>query len=543
MSKLKGRKMFNFANKGFWLLVLHAHLPFVRHPEYNDSLEERWLYEAVIETYVPLLDMFERLLAENIEFKLVLSITPTLCNMLDDTFLQNRIVNHLEKLIELAEKEIERNRYDEDFFQLAKMYYQRFNFVLYLFKEKYKKNILSGFKKFQDLGFLEIVTSSATHCYLPLYEVVPVGVRAQIKIGIEEYKKYFGRYPTGIWNAECGYYNGLDRILFEENIGFFFTDTHTVLNASEKPKYGVFAPLSTSNGVVFFGRDVETSRLVWSSKEGYPGDPYYREFYRDIGYDLDFNYVKPYILETGERIFTGIKYYRITDKNGPLEHKRVYEIEKAKEKVRQHSLHFVNSRDRQINYLSDFMDRKPLIVSMYDAELFGHWWFEGIDFLYNVIKLINESSIIKMILPSEYLELYRENQVAEPSMSSWGSNGYSEFWLNETNDWIYRHLHKATERMIELATIFYKAKSKVYVDCLNQAARELLIAQSSDWPFIMKTMTMVDYAKNRIVESLNNFNTLYKMLKNKDVDEKFVKRLNSRNNIFQDIDYRVFARV
>ncbi len=529
--------------RGFWLLVLHAHLPFVRHPEHIDSLEERWLYEAVVETYIPLLELFEKLLSEGVDFRVVLSITPTLCNMLDDTFLQKRINAYLEKLVELAEKEIYRNRYNDEFFSVSKMYYEKFKFTLYAFNEKYKKNLLSAFKKFQDLGFIEVITSSATHCYLPLYEVVPEGVRAQIKIGINDYKRHFGKSPYGIWNAECGYFSGLENLLGEEGIKYFFTDTHGVLNASERPINGVFAPLVTPNGVAFFGRDVETSRLVWSSREGYPGDPYYREFYKDIGYDLDFNYIKPYILENGERVFTGIKYYRITDKEGSLEHKKVYEVEKAQERVKEHSFHFVDSREKQINYLSNLMDRKPVIVSMYDAELFGHWWFEGVDFLYNTIKLIGESKIVKMILPKEYLEIYSENQIATPSISSWGSNGYNEFWLNETNDWLYRHLHKATERMIEMATKYYNVSSKVYIDCLNQSARELLIAQASDWPFIIKAKTMVDYAKKRIIESIYNFNKLYTMLKEESVDENFVKKLNLRNNIFPEIDYREFAKI
>ncbi len=220
---------------------------------------------------------------------------------------------------------------------------------------------MKAFKLFQDLGFIEIVTSSATHCYLPLYEILKENIDAQVSIGINEYKKYFGKYPEGIWNAECGYYNGLEYILENEGIKYFFTDTHTVLNSSERPKYGIFAPLSTENGITYFGRDFETSRLVWSAKEGYPGNPYYREFYRDIGYDLDFEYIKPYILDSGDRIFTGIKYYRITDKDSPLEHKKPYDIKKASEFVLADANHFVSSREKQFAYIGELMDRIPLV--------------------------------------------------------------------------------------------------------------------------------------------------------------------------------------
>ncbi len=533
--------MYNYY-KGYWMLVLHAHLPFVRHPEYSDSLEERWLYEGVIDTYIPLLEMFDRLANEDVEFKVTLSLTPPLMNMLDDDFLKDRILIHINKLIELSEKEIKRNKYNEDFFELSKMYYNRFKNILYCYEEKYKKDILKAFKLFQDLGFLEIVTSSATHCYLPLYEIFKENVIAQIDIGVREYRKYFGKYPTGIWNAECGYYNGLENILQDEGIKYFFTDTHTVLNSSERPKYGIFAPLMTENGVVYFGRDFETSRLVWSAKEGYPGNPYYREFYRDIGYDLDFDYIKPYILDSGDRIFTGIKYYRITDKDSPLEYKKPYDIKKASEFVIVDANHFVSSREKQFNYVGELMDRVPLVTSMYDAELFGHWWFEGVDFLYNVIKIINERKSFKMILPQEYLSIYPENQISKPFTSSWGNNGYSEFWLNESNDWIYRHTHKIAERMTKIATEYYNTKNELYIRVLNQMSRELLLAEASDWPFIMKTRTLVEYAKKRVVDSINNFNILYEMLERKKIDEKFLRMLEERNNIFSEMDFRVFAK-
>ncbi len=528
--------------KGYWMLVLHAHLPFVRHPEYNDSLEERWLYEAIIDTYIPLLELFDRCLNENLDFKVTLSITSPLLNMLDDEFLKDRTLSYLHRLIELSEKEIERNKNEEEFYKLSRMYYNKFKYLLYCYEEKYKRDLVRAFKRFQDLGYLEIISSSATHCFFPLYEIFEENIKAQIKLGIQEYKRFFGNQPEGIWNAECGYYNGLDKILQEEKINYFFTDTHTVLNSKERPKYGIFAPLVTENGVVYFGRDFETSRLVWSAKDGYPGNPFYREFYKDIGYDLPYEYIKPYILESGERIFTGIKYYRITDKDAPLEYKKPYDTEKANEMVIADANHFVHSREKQFEYVGSLMDRMPLVTSIYDAELFGHWWFEGIDFLYNVIKIANERKSFKMILPTEYLSIYPENQVSTPYTSSWGNNGYSEFWLNESNDWIYRHIHTAISRMTKIACKFYNTKNELYKRVLNQALRELLISESSDWPFIMKTGTLVEYARKRIIDSLHNFNILYEMLERKDIDETFLKMLERKNNIFPELDFRIFCK-
>jgi 1,4-alpha-glucan branching enzyme len=528
--------------QGYWMLVLHAHLPFVRHPEYNDVIEERWLYEAITETYVPLLWVFEQLASENIPFRVTMSITPPLANMLTDELLQNRYISHIEKLIQLAEQEVVRNRFVPEYHKLAEFYLDRFQRIRKTFVETYKKDLVKAFRRFQDLGYLEILTSGATHGFFPLLSVHPEAVRAQIQVAVRDYARHFGRAPKGIWNPECGYYPGLEHLLKEAGIRFFYTDTHGILHASEKPLYGVFAPMQTPNGVSYFARDVDTSHSVWSSAEGYPGDGAYREFYRDIGFDLEHNYIKPYIHESGLRIATGIKYHRITSKETPMDHKLPYDITMAQEKVKEHAHHFVYSREQQINYVASLMDRPPVVVSMYDAELFGHWWFEGPDFLYHVIKQMATHPKMGMITAPEYLEMFPNNQVATPPLCSWGYKGYCEFWLNGTNDWIYPHLHKMAERMRELANTYRGNQNPVVIRALNQAARELLLAQSSDWAFIMRTGTMVDYAVKRTKLHISRFNQLYEMIHLKvEIDEAWLTEVEKRDNIFPEIDFRVYC--
>jgi 1,4-alpha-glucan branching enzyme len=527
--------------RGYWMLVLHAHLPYVRHPEYNDSLEERWLYEAITETYIPFLDIFERLLIEGVDYRVTLSLTPPLCNMLSDALLQERYLKKLESLIELAEKELERTKFIPEFHRVAEMYMHKFKRAHQLYTETYNRNLLMGFKKYQDLGKLEILTSGATHGFLPLMNMYPNAVRGQVLTAVEDYKRHFGRAPKGMWNAECGYYPELENLLAEGNIKYFFTDTHGVLHADQYPKYGVFAPMFTPNKIAFFGRDVETSHSVWSAKEGYPGDPSYREFYRDIGFDLEYDYVKPYIHESGLRISTGMKYHKITSKETPMEYKQPYDPQAAYTRAVEHASNFVFNREKQINYLSEHMDREPVVVSMYDAELFGHWWYEGPEFLYNVLKIMSKSPVVKNITAPEYLDKYPSNQKARPPLSSWGYKGYNEFWLNGTNDWVYPHLHKADERMIDLANKHMLSRDKLLIRALNQAARELLLAQSSDWAFIMKTNTMVDYAVKRTKDHLGRFQRLFDMIREERIDESWLKETEYRDNIFPEMDYRVFA--
>jgi 1,4-alpha-glucan branching enzyme len=524
-------------SKGYLCLVLHTHLPYVRHPEFEDFLEEDWLYEAITETYIPIINMMERLVADNVDFRLTFSLTPTLITMLEDPLLQERYLKHINKLIELAHREIERTSWQHDFQSLAVMYLNSFCKARDTF-EKYNRNLVTAFKNMQDMGKIEIVTCGATHGFFPLMDVCKESVRAQLKVAVSHYETALGRKPVGIWLPECGYQPGHDELMKESGIRYFFTDSHGVLHGSPRPKYGVFAPVyCRGTGVACFARDLESSKQVWSSIEGYPGDYCYREFYRDIGFDLDFEYIKPYIHPDGIRINTGIKYYRITGS----EDKRPYDPHLARETAASHAGNFMFNREKQVEYLADFMGKKPIIVSPYDAELFGHWWYEGPIWLEFLIRKIHfDQKSIKMITPSEYLYENPRNQVITPSLSSWGYKGYAEMWLQGTNDWLYRHLHKGSERMTELA----KAYSHNHIDdltrrALNQALRELLLAQSSDWAFILGSGTHTDYAVRRTKEHLLRFTRLYDEIKANSVDESWLSEIEYKDKIFPNIDYRV----
>ncbi len=527
--------------KGYLALILHAHLPFVRHPEFKDPMEEYWLYEAITETYIPLLLIFNRLVNDGVDFRITMSMTPPLVSMLTDPLLQRRYTDHIEKLIELIEKEVIRTKYNPALNETAIMYRDKFYNARNTFEHVYKRNLVTGFKSLQDKGVLEIITCGATHGFFPL-DVDKVALNAQVKIAVDHYYANFGRRPKGIWLPECGYTPGDDEYLKKHGIRYFIVDTHGILFGTPRPKYGVFAPVYCRSGVAAFGRDLESSRQVWSAKEGYPGDPNYREFYRDIGFDLEYEYIKPYIHESGIRINTGIKYHRITG-HVDLSEKELYDHKKALETAAIHAGNFMFNREKQVEHLAGIMRRKPVIVAPYDAELFGHWWYEGPDFIdFLLRKIFYDQNTIKTITPSEYLEMFPENQVVTPAFSSWGYKGYSEYWLNDKNDWIYRHLHRAYEKMRELAEIYmFKPLTRIQERALKQAAREVLLAQSSDWAFIMRTQTMVDYAVKRTKNHTNRFLKLYEMIKKDNFDEIYLTQLELRDNIFPDIDWTAFA--
>lgn len=412
---------------------------------------------------------------------------------------------------------------------------------MHLFKEIYNCNLIEAFRHFQDIGVLEIITCGATHGYFPILYVNEKTVRAQIAVGVQTYKKYFGKTPNGIWLPECGYIPEADKYLKEFGIKYIITETHGILYANPTPIYGTFAPIVSPEGIIAFGRDIESSRQVWSSINGYPGDFNYREFYRDIGYDAPYDYIKPYIASNGVRVHTGIKYYRITGKDCEKDY---YNVQWAQDSVEKQAGHFFDSRVKQINELSKLTSNPPIITCPYDAELYGHWWYEGPDWLYVLFKKIYyDKCNFKLITPSEYIDKYPSMQVCTPCRSSWGANGYSEVWLNYTNDYAHKYLHDIGNKMVELANKFPNEKDKTKKKALNQCAREVLLAQSSDWLFIITNGTMVDYAKKRIKDHVGRFNRLYDGLMNDKTDDeyiKFLKDISKKDCIFPEIDYMIY---
>ena len=555
--------------KGYVSFVLHAHLPFIHHPESNDYLEESWLYEAISETYIPLLKNFKKLVDEGVNFRITMSMTPPLLSMLDNKLLQQKYINYLENLIELSEKEIKRTAFNEKMNNLSKYYYERYSEDLRLFRDEFKCDLISQFKHFQDIGVLEIITCGATHGYFPILYVNEKTVRAQIAVGVQTYERYFGKKPRGIWLPECGYVPEADKYLREFGVDYAIVESHGVLYANPTPVYGTLAPIVSPQGFTVFGRDMESSRQVWSSINGYPGDYNYRDFYRDIGYEADYDYIKPYIAHNGVRVHTGIKYHRIT---GDTDNKDIYDIQWAKDSAERQAGHFLNSRTEQIENASHYMNKPPIVLCPYDAELYGHWWYEGPYWLYILFKKIYyDECNFELITPSEYMDKYPEIQQCQPCRSSWGANGYSEVWLNPSNDYTHKHLHTAGDRMCELAYKFRESydvlndldnkikdlkkekkpitsitssskyrNAKLQVRALNQAARELLLAQSSDWLFIITNNTMVDYAHRRIKDHIGRFTRLYNELNSGKIDRKFLSEIEEKDCVFPDINYRIY---
>ena len=470
--------------------------------------------------------------------RLTITLTPTLCTMLSDSLLRDRYTHHLENLIALSEKEIHRSCGKGALHILAQMYQRRFVNV----RKTYlacNRDLVGAFRNFQDEGRLEIITSAATHALLPLLTEHPPSLRAQILTARDHYRQWFGRDPRGIWLPECAYAPGLDLILQEANIRWFITDTHGLLHARPRPRYGIFAPVFTPHGIAAFGRDRHSAQQVWSREGGYPGDPRYRDFYRDIGFDLDLDYVKSCLPAPHVRGFTGIKYHAVT---GQTAEKQIYDRAAALRVADEHAAHFLAQRIRQFQRVAKVIDHPAHVIAPYDCELFGHWWYEGPEFLDAFVRKAEfDQREFTLTTPSEYLRAHHTQQVATPAESSWGEEGHWRVWLNETNAWIYPHLRAAQEHMTALARKFPQHGGGLRKRALKQAARELLLAQASDWPFILRCNTFPGYARQRIEAHLLNFNTLHEQIHACKIQELGLEKLEATDNIFPHVNYRYWA--
>jgi len=463
--------------------ILHAHLPYVR-PAGKEILEERWLYEAVAESYLPLLWGLERLQADGVPFRMALSLSGPLLSMLSDQGLMARCRAHLAHIAELAEREAKRHA-SGPFAAAAACHRDRYIALVHDLDRR-GHDLVTGFRRLQDAGLVELFTAAGTHAYLPLLGTDSARM-AHVEAALSEYERHFGRRPAGLWLPECAYAPGLDHVLSAAGIRWFVADTAMVA-AAYPPVDG---PVALSpGGVAALARDTQASRQVWDAKHGYPGEYAYREFYKDVGYELPAAEIAPWLVD-GVRCDTGLKFYRVTGGEGVT--KEPYRPEVALERVRDHARHFAEL----------LTSRDGLVVAPFDAELFGHWWFEGPLWIEALFREMAASGICG-VTPSAWLaEKGAGVPVARLPAGSWGDGGDYRVWLSSQNDWLWPEVHAAEREMEALLD-----RAEMPGPTINQAARELLLAEASDWPFILYFQTASNYARERVKRHLDRFKGL-----------------------------------
>ena len=519
---------------GLEIIHLHAHLPyFRRRVVYGTSgiwqpqgFPEEWFHEAIRETYAPLILTFERLKSEGVDFRVSMDISPTLTNMMRCPLLQEEFLRYMEAHISLARAEVDRTgREARHYHDTAWMHLNRFLEVRDCFL-RYSADLTRAFRKFQDEGYIEISTCAGTHAFLPFFTAYPESIRGQIRTAVLDYQATFGRNCQGIWLPECAYVPGIEEFLEEAGLRYFFSETHAVLQADCHGAFGTHAPvyLKGSN-VAAFARDPETGRQVWSGEEGYPGDPDYMEFHIKGG---------------------PLKYNRVTSRKS--DYKEPYVRAWALEKAAKHAQHYVEARNFRFQYIKSWFWKKPLVVAMYDAELFGHHWYEGADFLYFLLKKVHHNqNETELTTPSAYLSRYPRNQEVFITPSSWGDKGTFDKWMYGSISWMYRHSHEAIRELQAMASDLKANRRKDHLAnrIVKQAAREVLQSMNSDIPFVISNGHFVDRMKEFFLEDLEKFWILADLYRNgndrPDLTKCRLQKIEMENPIFPDLDPFAFV--
>lgn len=551
---------------GAFTFVLHSHLPYCRNAGRWPHGEE-WLHEAALGAYIPFLNALYDLKQEGCSFKLTIGLTPVLIEQLADPLVIEHLEEFIEEKVQRAQADVNRfEKADEGhLLYLARFYLEKYQHLLRAFTEKFDKNVISAYKRLQDQGYIEVATSAATHAYLPLLER-DSSIYAQLKTGAESYQHFFGVAPRSAWLPECGYrpafYTGgegetyikpgLEYFLSQLGISCFFVETHTIEGGQPVGKarnevigpYGniprrYVVPLPGSREptekttylpywvqtpeVAAIGRNNRTGMQVWSAEWGYPGDYHYREFHKKDG-------------------ISGLHYWRVTGAKVDLALKEYYDPYWAAQRVREHSAHYAHLVER---LLVDFYQQNGkfgIIAAAYDTELFGHWWFEGVDWLKQVLRHLSQSEVVELTTASEFIREHPPEDVLTLPEGSWGLGGGHFTWQNVDNEWMLPIIHQAELKMEEIVARYPRAQGELK-EILNQAARELLLSQSSDWSFLISTGQAREYAERRFLEHVDNFYQMVRIAESGQVSEtsqNLCQQLWERNKLFPNIDYRFF---
>jgi len=490
--------------RGYVAIVLHAHLPYVRHPEHPRSLEERWLFEAIGETYLPLLDVLDRLAADGIPANLTLSVSPPLAAMLRDPWLGARFEEHLGRLTALAAR-VEARCAEGPFAPAAVFYGERLAEVRAAW-ERRGGDVLGALVRHAAAGHLELCTTAASHAFLPGLLPAPGSIRAQLRLGRRAFAALSGAPPpAGFWLPECGFDPRLDAELAAAGVRYTVVDAHALAEA----------PAISPAGVVYFARDAVSVREVWSRDVGYPGHPAYREFYRDAGFEMPEDVLEDEIGPEGIRLMTGLKLHRVT---GPGPDKAPYDPAAAARQARADADAFVARRQAHLAGApgaSGAGGRAPILVAAYDAELFGHWWLEGPEFLECAIRGLFEAARAGSAAPitlGAYLDRHGPAVAAQPAASTWGEGGWGAAWIGPRTARLWRHVHHA-DRQVQAALVRNRGQGGGAGRALDQAIRELVLLEASDWAFMMDRGEMVAYAEARVrahAERVRRLTELYR---------------------------------
>ena len=569
---------------GEFTFVLHTHLPYVlshgRWPHGTD-----WLVEAASECYLPIADMLNDLISEGIKPHITISISPVLCEQLAHQSFKDEFHDYLETKIQAAikDKETFSKHGKKSMAALAERWQHLYTNTKINFEERYNYDLIGEFRRLQDEGYIEIMTCGATHGYMPLLSH-DTTIQAQVKQAVQSYENHFGRKPRGIWLPECAYRprykwsppvgsgigkdaysrKGVEEFLSENGIEYFIVDTALLKGGKaigvyidrfealqklwgqfekeyeprgeEKDRfpqetYLVSSAVEGKKPVAIFTRDPDTGLQVWSGEHGYPGDGNYLDFHK-------------------KHFPGGHRYWSVTSAKSDLADKLEYNAEAAMSRIPENAAHFSDLIGTILGEHHRKTSSKGILCAPYDAELFGHWWAEGVYFLKEVMRNISKSPDVELTTCSKYLAENVPSRVISIPEGSWGEGGYHYIWLNKWTEWTWKHIYEDEAKMSELARQFKDTTDDKLRDILKQTARELMLEAASDWQFLISTWAARDYAEMRLAEHHEAFVRLANMADRygsggalDESDWTYLGDIKNQDDIFPDIRIEWFAEV
>lgn len=505
------------------VLMLHSHMPYVlRHGRWPHGSD--WLCEAVVGSYLPLVETLRRLEAGHVAAPVTLGVTPVLASQLSDGAVAEEVRAYLAHRLAAcssAARALDAGDLpaaDRHALRPVVAFWEQRLVRLQRLWQALGGDLPGELRRLHDAERLELASSAATHAYLPLL-ACDESIRLQLAVGRREHRRLLGADPEGCWLPECAYRprgmwspapdapnrgvrRGLDEHLVDAGYRWFFTDAHLAQAGEPLGAYGAVGDLPRAlrvNGgratplpsvarsayrayrvsrpratgeLAVMVRDPLTTRRIWSRGEGYPGDGAYLEFHR-------------------QQWPEGLRLWRVTSAETDLGDKAPYDPAAARLTARAHA--------RDLASVLDGIAAAPggasLIAMPFDTELFGHWWFEGPSFLADLYAELPHHPALRAVTASEHLDSHATRAGVRLGRGSWGRDGDDSMWYNDGVQWMWPVLWS-------LETTFWRLAPRALPQegvhaLLDAAARALLLVQASDWPFIVTTGAAADYATDR----------------------------------------------
>ena len=523
------------------ILTIVAHQPYIHHKDETEfALQNDLLFNAISNTYLPLVNLFHKFEEQNTDFKLSMVFSPSLCSLLGDTMIQNQYVHWLEKRIALGESELSRLSSEPLLLENAKKCLDKAKKDLGDFTQTYSQNLLKEFAYFAEKGNLELLATSGTYAFLPHYGDMTEILNAQVEIGLLSHRHYFGSNPDGFYLPFMGYTPGIETVLHSYGFHYTIVDIRSLLFSENPPKHGIFAPVRcdldtstslTHTSLALFAQDSDSPDDV----DSFSKNPVYKNQSKDISFELSSEELKKSGFLEGETARIP-SYYRYWNRDGSI-----YSEKDAENQLALDARAFVDSKNAKLSKAASLMGEKsPSLLCVIDAKTLGQEWTEGVDWLEQVIC---ESAKSEITL--SHLSPLIGNQFALPKIKPYSGaaqgNSYGEDLLDSTNGWMIRYTRKMSERMVDLSDRFPN-ETGLKVRLLDLGAKELMLAQSGEWAKMIHDGIFPEYATKRFKESIKAFMIVFDALGSNTVSTEWLTKLEQEHVIFPWMNFRMFSK-